>query len=712
MTKQNIPQPSGWHLVNIIGLLLMVVVWLTPFMFAPFTSELFELNKMHFVYAMTAICVLLSGIYLVWARTMIVPRTWMDIPIILFVTGLLITTASSIHPYTSIVGYYTRFHGGLLSYASYILIWVMLIAFVGIHPLRKQRVQTLLTGFVLSSMMVAIYGVMQHFGFDEDLWKQDVVNRVFSSLGQPNWLAALLCMAIPLSWVYVLKIDKLLSWRSLWLVVYAILYLCLLYTRSRSGYLGFLSAGVVFVLMSGLVAWKTLSVKPWLVRIGLVGLIALLLGIGSSTPFTPSVWDRLQAEEVVSQPVINPLVPVGGTDSGEIRKIVWAGAWELGKQNWLVGTGLDTFAYSYYWVRPVEHNMVSEWDFIYNRAHNEYLNWWATTGVVGLGTYMVVLIAAYAVMLRPSWQLVKSKGEVEIRNELLWVAGITAGFTTILVTNFFGFSVVVTGLMMFVLPACAILMVDEQPYRVMQIHKWIAVVMASLLMAISVLWLLYTSSTYYANLHYAAARKEYDRRHYESAFALMEKAQRYNPWEPTLMDYSSRVATNLAIEYYFNDQKELAELTSLYAIDKMHTALDRNPYHSTFWKNQADRMITLSTLNSQYLTDALASLILAHELAPTDPKILYNTALLHARIGDIDTAIETLHKTLELKPNYTDALFASAVYYHRRSLDETGVVISSGDHATGIKYLEEYLQYAPDDVDKQKMLAEWRAEIE
>jgi len=588
----------------------------------------------------------------------------------------------------------------------------MLIGFVGIHPLRKQRVQTLLTGFILSSLMVGIYGVMQHFGFDEDMWKQDVVNRVFSSLGQPNWLAALLCMAIPLSWVHILKIDKLLSWRSLWLLVYAILYLWLLYTRSRSGYLGFISAGVVFMGMTGLVAWRNTMLKPWLVRIGLIGLVALVLGVGSSTPFTPSVWDKVKNEEVASQPVINPLVPVGGTDSGEIRKIVWAGAWELGKENWLVGTGLDTFAYSYYWVRPVEHNMVSEWDFIYNRAHNEYLNWWATTGVVGLGTYMAVLLSAYAVLLRPSWQLLKGLGEVKEETNYLWVADITAGFTTILVTNFFGFSVVVTGLMMFVLPACAILLVDEQPYRVVQIHKWIAVILASLVMAISVLWLLYTLSTYYANLHYAAARKEYYRRHYESALALMEKAQRYNPWEPTLMDYASRVATNLAIEYYFNDQKELAKLTSLYAIDKIQTALDSNPYNSTLWKNQADRMITLSTLNSQYLTDALSSLILAHELAPTDPKILYNTALVHARIGDIDTAIETLQETLELKPNYTDALFASAVYYHRRSLDDTGVVINSDDHATGIERMKEYLQYAPNDKDKQKMLTEWQAEVE
>jgi putative inorganic carbon (hco3(-)) transporter len=59
------------------------------------------------------------------------------------------------------------------------------------------------------------------------------------------------------------------------------------------------------------------------------------------------------------------------------------GAWELTKKYPLFGSGVETFAYSYYNVRPVEHNLVTEWDFLYNKAHNEFLNYAATTGFVG-----------------------------------------------------------------------------------------------------------------------------------------------------------------------------------------------------------------------------------------------------------------------------------------------------------------------------------------
>ncbi|KKP99309.1 MAG: O-antigen polymerase, partial [Candidatus Levybacteria bacterium GW2011_GWB1_36_18] len=79
---------------------------------------------------------------------------------------------------------------------------------------------------------------------------------------------------------------------------------------------------------------------------------------------------------------------LGGTDSGKIRLIVWRGAIDVWKNNPIFGTGVETFAYAYYKYRPIEHNLTSEWNFLYNKAHNEYLNYLATTGVFGLLSYL------------------------------------------------------------------------------------------------------------------------------------------------------------------------------------------------------------------------------------------------------------------------------------------------------------------------------------
>ena len=75
---------------------------------------------------------------------------------------------------------------------------------------------------------------------------------------------------------------------------------------------------------------------------------------------------------------------------------------------------------------------------------------------------------------------------------------------------------------------------------------------------------------------------------------------------------------------------------------------------------------TLSQTDETYLANALISIQTAANLAPTDAKIRYNTGLLQNATGDNDTAIATMLKTVELKPNYRDAAWALALFYEEK----------------------------------------------
>ena len=130
------------------------------------------------------------------------------------------------------------------------------------------------------------------------------------------------------------------------------------------------------------------------------------------------------------------------SESIDIRKIVWKGAVNLGLQYPLFGTGVETFAYSYYFVRPVEHNLTSEWDYLYNKAHNEYLNFFATTGVFGLATYLLYLGAVITLGLYWSY---KSASLLQLSLLVAWI--------TILISNFFGFSTTTINLYFYLIPA-------------------------------------------------------------------------------------------------------------------------------------------------------------------------------------------------------------------------------------------------------------------
>jgi len=128
---------------------------------------------------------------------------------------------------------------------------------------------------------------------------------------------------------------------------------------------------------------------------------------------------------------------IGGTDSGKIRLLVWRGAIDIWLHNPIFGSGLETYAFAYYQYRPAAHNMTSEAKYLYNKAHNEYLNYLATTGTVGIVTYLSMIGWFLFVSLKT---LFKRRKNLTGTDFLAF--SLLAGYGTILVTNFFGFSVV------------------------------------------------------------------------------------------------------------------------------------------------------------------------------------------------------------------------------------------------------------------------------
>ena len=112
-------------------------------------------------------------------------RTFLDIPLFIFFASQLVSSLFSIDRHTSLRGYYSRFHGGLLSSLSYLLLYYALVS-----NLDRKRVLKSLYTLLISALLVSLYGLAEHFGIDAQYWVQDVQNRVFSTLGQPNWLAA------------------------------------------------------------------------------------------------------------------------------------------------------------------------------------------------------------------------------------------------------------------------------------------------------------------------------------------------------------------------------------------------------------------------------------------------------------------------------------------------------------------------------------------
>ncbi|PJA50125.1 hypothetical protein CO169_00030 [Candidatus Shapirobacteria bacterium CG_4_9_14_3_um_filter_39_13] len=634
--------------MRIITFSFFLLFFLVPLIMTPWNYELFEFNKMLLVYFLTIVIAASWLIQMIAERRFIFRRTFWDLPLIIFLLSQVLSFVFSIDRHTSFWGYYSRFNGGLLSTICYLLLYWAFVSNID----KKNTLRTIYFTLI-SSALVAVYGIAEHFGIDAHRWVQLVQIRVFSTIGQPNWLAAWLVALIPLTWGFLLNSKSKLQ-NLLYYSLFIILLLCFLYTKSRSGLLGLT---VAFVAFWGLLFWfKRRTAKKILKPFLIITSLLVIFNLFILTPWQPKF---LNFKSTTPQnPVAAQEIPTGGTESGEIRKIVWQGALGIWRHHPVLGTGPETFAYSYYWYRPRAHNDVSEWDFLYNKAHNEYLNYMATTGTIGLAAYLF-LIASYLF-----WALKKSR-----KAELL---ALFSGFLSILATNFFGFSVVSVSLFFFLYPAISFNLIKDKEEQTIKKSKkqqlktpWPWLAFGGILLLAFYL-LISTLKYWYADTRFALGEKLNKSSEANKAFPFLQKAITFRSSEPIYYDELSLSAANLAVSAAKQEQATLsAQLVDL-AITSSDRSLKISPYNLNFWKNRTRLFYSLAEIEEKYTQQALESLLMANKLAPTDAKIVYNLALVYAKLNQEETAIKTLEEAVNLKPNYDQARYALALFYEKK----------------------------------------------
>jgi len=664
--------------------LFSILFFFVPIFFLPFTSELFEFNKMIFVYIMATLVMAVWLSRCLVAKKFIFRRTPLDIPLLIFLGSQILSTIFSIDHRTSLLGYYSRFNGGLLSVISYSLLYWAYVANMN----RKSTLKTLYS-VLCSAVIVSVYGVLQHFGIDKDVWVQDVQNRVFSTLGQPNWLATYLVALMPLAWCNLISKFKF----SISLAFSILLFMTLLFTKSRSGLLGFIFADIIFW---GYVLSKFR--KKFLKEFLIINFIFLVLFFIFKTPITyypPPLTSTA------------PALEVGGTESGTIRKIVWKGALQVWLHYPIVGSGPETFAYSYYQFRPVEHNLVSEWDFLYNKAHNEYLNFLATSGSIGLLSYLIVIgsslfifskkfqFSVFNFQSNSNLKISKNENSVKIDNYKLLIAALGAGYSGLLISNFFGFSTVATQLEFFLFPAMAVtLTVPSTKYTIQSKQKTSN--LQKLFIFLILCTMLYVLSTilryWYADVLYAKGKSLTTKKNYPLAQKTLEKAIRLSGNEAI---FHGELSLTYADDTLFQfGLKKPADQSIERAIEESNKAITLSPANLNLLRGRASLFLKLAIINPKYLGGAKDALLLATSKAPTDAKILYSLGLTYARTGEKKLSLGILKKAIDLKPNYRDARLAYALM-----LVDQGDIPEAKDE---LKYILEKIN--PDDAVAKEQL--------
>ena len=686
---------------NIIRYCFYLLFAVTPMIWLRYNSELFEFNKMMFVYLMTIVITFSWLIKIIHTKLINIKRTQLDIPILLFLLANILSTIFSTDAHVSIFGYYSRLNGGLLSIISYTLLY-----FAFVSNFTADQVIKFLKIAVWSGLTVSLYAIPEHFGFspsclilhqelNASCWVQDVQARVFATLGQPNWLAAYLAMLIfPAIYFALTAKTKLHS--IFYILNSTFLYLAFTFTYSRGATFGFLAGLIVFII-----AYLRFHLEGGKLKLfGIITLLFVLVNILFGSALTNfQLIKKYAAAPRTAITSSSTQLENGGTESGKIRLIVWQGAWEIFKHYPIFGSGVETFAYAYYQFRPVSHNLVSEWDFLYNKAHNEYLNYLSNTGIVGFGTYISIIIVFIVYSIR---YIVCSKKDSKHTTYYILHTSLLASYTSYLVQNIFSFSVVIIAVFFYLFPVMSFLsarattqinlptLITFFKHKLVSTVFYLAITFIFLMLFVNTIFY-WTADQFFAKGSDANEIGSPGIAHDNLSWAVL-----LNRNEPLYQSELGFAAAGVAVALNDTDATSSAEFAKD-AFNLTEKVIKEHSKNTSYLKTAVRTYYLLSPIDKKYIDKALESLEKTIALSPTDPKLTYNKAVILGQEERVNEAIAALEKTIELKPNYRDANFTLGLFYFQKN-----------ERQKALEQMKKVLKIIPSDAEAQQKLKMWQ----
>lgn len=275
--------------------------------------------------------------------------------------------------------HFTLFMGFICCGFLWSLSWGLSLRFVGFYLAafllcllavstveRYEQVEAVVILVVAGLTVAALYGCYQGVtGVEVVANQQDMLvnagmpGRVYAFFDNPNNFAELLVMLTPLTYALFLNAK---TWRGKVAALFAlgVCGVALGFTYSRSGWLGFALATVVFVAFWN---WK------------LIPLLAIL-GV-CAIPLLPET-------------IYNRILTIGNTkdSSTSYRFAIYKASGVLMEDYWLRGVGLgsDVLKQTFKGYPPM-------FDGNYPiHTHNNYLQMWAETGIFGLVTFLAAIL--------------------------------------------------------------------------------------------------------------------------------------------------------------------------------------------------------------------------------------------------------------------------------------------------------------------------------
>lgn len=546
---------------------------------------------------------------------------------------------------------------------------------------RRGRTHDVWHLVLATGFLGAVYGVCQYFGV-ELFWPR-ILNpyggRSVSTFGNPNFMSSYMVVLLPLAVVYYLH-AKSRAARLAYAAVFLALEASLLCSLTRSSWVGALAALLPLAASARL---RRLA-KQDLEFHGLAASAALVMALfwpqSSVEGYAPTVFQRLSEMTAA-------VAGAGGETYSPLhqRYLIWLCSWTMGAENPLTGKGfglLELFYpfYQGHFLTTVESLQTLRTHA--NNAHNEVLEVFSQTGILGLGAAALLWTAFFgriASALYVSREADRNrKPGTEGESEPVWALAAACGAAGMLVDNLLNVSAhfAVPGLVFWWQAGTAMGLLSRREGRT---SSWVPpraarVAVAVVAGAMLVVTVRHWSSQWMREALYFNGFKVLRRGDSAKASEILQKAYEWHPrevntnyelgnafarsglFEKAVWAYKEALAANAGYdEIYFN----LGTLLSL-KLGRTDEALD---YYRVSWAINPMNMGTAGNFVSLLLQrnlpgdreEAAGVLEWASHLEPANVNFAMTLAGVHAQTGRWEKAEAAFAALLMRQPNFAAA---------------------------------------------------------
>lgn len=238
---------------------------------------------------------------------------------------------------------------------------------------------------IITALFVSFHGILQHFEVIKSPWGS---SRIIATIGNSSYVGAYAIFYIYFCILIINRDRNILTKLGLGSVIF-FLFLALIYSGTRGAYLGFSISIALFGFLTAILS------KNRTIKIASLGALAVLV-ILVSLAFSYRESDAVKGNFYLSR-----FTRFSLTDATTMTRFLsWKAAWLDFKQHPILGVGYGNYAVTFdKHFDPTFFNYTKS-ETYFDRAHNNLVDITATTGLLGLFSYLSIFIIVIYRLLR------------------------------------------------------------------------------------------------------------------------------------------------------------------------------------------------------------------------------------------------------------------------------------------------------------------------